>query len=89
MATAMRGLKVKPSYGQLIGVAPSDGLEQIKFPNRGAKVHREGFILSQLDGVGTRQMQFQQEASRHAFKESLSKQIATNVGYILPDEKWL
>ena len=36
MAIAMRGLKVKPSYEQLIGVATSDGLEHIKFPNRDA-----------------------------------------------------
>ena len=42
--------------------------------------------FSQLDGEGTRQMQFQQEqASRHAFKESLSKQIAINTGYDLSD----
>ena len=36
MAIAMRGLKVKPSYEQLIGTASSDGLEQIKFPSRDA-----------------------------------------------------
>ena len=36
MANAMRGLRVKPSYEQLINVAVSDGLEQIKFPNRNA-----------------------------------------------------
>ena len=34
MAIAMRGLKVKPSFEQLIGVASSDGLEQIKFLKR-------------------------------------------------------
>ena len=34
MANAMRGLRVKPSYEQLINAAVSDGLEQIKFPNR-------------------------------------------------------
>ena len=34
MAIAMRGLKAKPSYEQLIGVATSGGLENIKFPNR-------------------------------------------------------
>ena len=28
MAIAMRGLRVKPSYEQLVGVASSDGLEQ-------------------------------------------------------------
>ena len=36
MAIAMRRLKVKPSYEQLIGVASSDGLEQIKVTNRNA-----------------------------------------------------
>ena len=30
MAIAMRGLKVKPSYEQLIGVATPGGLENIK-----------------------------------------------------------
>ena len=34
MAVAMRGLRVKPTYEQLIGVAVSDNLEHIKFPNR-------------------------------------------------------
>ena len=29
MAVAMKGLRVKPTYEQLIGVAVSDGLEQI------------------------------------------------------------
>ena len=47
-----------------------------------------GFILSQLDGEGARQMQLQQEeASRHAFKESLLKQIAINTGSNLSDIK--
>ena len=41
----------------------------IKFPNRGAKFIREGFILSQLDGEGMRQMQLQQE---QAVKETLN-----------------
>ena len=31
MTIAMRGLKVKPSYEQLIGVATSDGLEILNF----------------------------------------------------------
>ena len=47
MAVAMRGLKLKPKYEDLIGVAFSDGLEHIKFPNRDAKFLREGFVLSQ------------------------------------------
>ena len=31
MTNAMQGLRVKPSYEQLINVAVSDGLENIKF----------------------------------------------------------
>ena len=34
MEVAMQGLRLKPAYEQLIGVAASDGLEQIKCPNR-------------------------------------------------------
>ena len=36
MAYAMQGLRLKPTYEQLIGVAVSDGLENVKFPNRNA-----------------------------------------------------
>ena len=69
MTQAMRGLRAKPSYEQLIGVAVSDGLEHIKFPNRDSKFLREGFVLSQLDGEGMRQMERQQEmASKEAYK---------------------
>ena len=86
MAIAMRGLRVRPQYEELIGVAKSAGLGNIKLPNRNSKFLRDGFILSQLDGEGTRQMQLQQEkASKQAFKESLSKQIAFNTGSDLSD----
>ena len=61
MAVAMKGLKVKPTYEQLIGVAVSDGLEQIKFLNRNATFLRNGFVLSQLDGEGMRVMEDQQQ----------------------------
>ena len=61
MATAVRWLQVKPAYGNLIGVAFSNGLEHIWFPNRDAKSLCDGFILSRLDGEGMRQMQLQQE----------------------------
>ena len=74
MAIAMRGLRVKPSYEQLVNVAVPDGLEQIKFPNRDASFLRNGFVLSQLDGGGMRQMEHQQEmASKQAYKEHLLK----------------
>ena len=69
MAIAMKGLKVKPTYEDLVGVAKPDGLEQITFPNRDVFFREwNGFILSQLGNEGVRQMQLQQEeASRHAF----------------------
>ena len=57
----MKGLRVRHQYEDLIGVARSDGLGKIKFPNRDAKFLRDGFILSQLDGEGMGQMQLQQE----------------------------
>ena len=54
-------IKVKPEYEDLIGVAVSDKLYNVKSPNRDAKFLREGFVLSQLDGEGVRQMGIQQE----------------------------
>ena len=69
MVIATRGLKVKPTYEDLIGAAYSYGSKQIIFPNRDANFSRDGFILSQLDGEGTRQMQVQQEqAIKETFK---------------------
>ena len=46
MATALRGLRVKPSYEQLVGVAFSDELENITSPNRDATFLRNGFVSS-------------------------------------------
>ena len=86
MAKSMQGLRVKPPYDQLIGVAVSDELQHVKFPNRDAKFLREGFVLSQLDGEGARIMEQKQEiASKQAFTESLFKYIATNTGSNLSD----
>ena len=45
MAIAMRGLRVRPQYGDLIGVAKSDGLQNITFPNRDAEFLREGLVF--------------------------------------------
>ena len=85
MTVAMQGLRVKPTYGDLVNVAVSDGLETIKFPNRDAKF-REGYVMSQLDGEGMRTMERQQEiASKQAFKERLLKYIAINTGADLFD----
>ena len=57
MAIAMQGLRVRPQYEDLINVAVSDELYDVKFPNRGAKFLREGFVMSQLDGEGARIME--------------------------------
>ena len=57
MSNALQGLKVRRQYEDLINVAVSDGLEQIKFPNRDATFLRNGFVLSQLDGDGMRIME--------------------------------
>ena len=86
MASSMQGLRVKPKYEDLIGVAVSDELRNIKFPNRDASFLRNGFILSQLDGEGQRAMERQQEmASKEAYKEHLLKEIAKNTGANLHD----
>ena len=77
----MKGLRLKPKYEELIGVAVSGKLYNIKSPNRDAKSLREGFVLSQLDGEGMRAMERQQEqASKESYKEHLLKQIAKNTG---------
>ena len=86
MAIAMRGLRIKPKYEELIGVAVSHNLYNIKLPNRDAKFLREGFVLSQLDGEGARQMERQQEmASKESYKEHLLKEIAKNTGANIHD----
>ena len=41
MAFAMKDLRLKPTYEHLIGVAVSDGLDNIRFPNRGATFLRK------------------------------------------------
>ena len=79
MAIAMRGLRLRPTYEQLIGVAVSDELRNIKFPNRDAKFLRDGFVLSQLDGEGMRIMEQQQQMHmKEVYKESALKSLASN-----------
>ena len=71
---SMKGLRTKPSYEQLIGVAVSGGLEHIIPPNQNAAFLRNGFVLSQLDGEGARIMERQQEmTSKESYKEHLLK----------------
>ena len=57
MPIAVQGLRVRPQYEDLINVAVSDELYSIKFPNRDAKFLREGHVMSQLDGEGSRIME--------------------------------
>ena len=86
MSYAIKGLRVKPSYEQLINVAVSDGLENIKSPNRDASFLRNGFVLSQLDNEGARIMEKQHEmASKESYKEHLLKEIAKNTGTNIHD----
>ena len=70
MAIALRCLRVKPSYKQLIGVAFSGELENVKLPNRDATFLRNGFVLPQLDGEGMGTMERQQQmASKESYKK--------------------
>ena len=79
MTVAMKGLRLRPRYEELIEVAVSGELYNVKFPNRDAKLLREGFVFSQLDREGARTMEKQQEqASKEAYKEHLLKQTAKN-----------
>ena len=43
MAQAIKGLRLKPKDEELNGVAVSDKLYNIKFPNRDSKFLRNGF----------------------------------------------
>ena len=81
MAKSVKGLKVKPTYEYLIGVAFPGGLEQIKFPNRDAAFLRDGWILSQLDGEGMRAMEQQQHRHvKEVYIDSAVKALASNLG---------
>ena len=81
MAVAMQGLRLKPTYEQLVGVAASDGLAQIKFPNRDSTFLRHGFVLSQLDGEGMRIMEDQQKRhSKEVYVDSAFRSLASEHG---------
>ena len=45
MAISMKGLRLKPNYEDLIGVAVSDKLYTIKFPNRDATCLKKWFCF--------------------------------------------
>ena len=69
MAVSMQGLRVRPQYEDLIHVAVSGILYNIKFTNRDAPFLRNGFVMPQLDGEGMRTMERQQElASKESYK---------------------
>ena len=77
----MKGLRVRPRYEQLINVAVPDGLEHVKFPNRGASFLRNGSVLSQLDGEGMRAMELQQQKHiKEVFMDSALKLLASDPG---------
>ena len=80
MAQAMKGLRVRPRYEQLINVAVPDGLEHIKFPNHDAAFLRNGFVLSQLDGEGMRAMELQQLRHKEVYMDSALKPLASDPG---------
>ena len=81
MANSMQGLRVKPSYEQLIGVAVSDELEHSKFPDRNAKFLRKGFVMSQLDGEGARVMEEQQQRhNKEVYMDSALRTLAGERG---------
>ena len=85
MSKAMQGLRVKPSYEQLIDVALSDGLENTKFPNRDATFLRNGFILSQLDGDGMRVMENNKKCHLNKHLKKVYQNILLNTGANLHD----
>ena len=81
MANPMQGLRVKPSYEQLVGVSVSDELENVKFPNRNAEFIREGFVMSQLDGEGARVMEEQQQRhNNEVYMDSALRSLASDRG---------
>ena len=45
MAISMKGLRLRPKYEDLIGVAVSDKLYNIKFPNRDATFFKKWFCF--------------------------------------------
>ena len=80
MAIAMKGLRIRPKYEQLIGVAGSDEINSIRFPNRGASFLRNGFVIFQLDGEGMRAMELQQQRHiKEVYMDSALKSLARDL----------
>ena len=81
MTQAMKGLRLKPTYEQLVNVAVSDGLEHITFPNRNAQFLRNGFVLGQLGGEGARIMEEQQKRHiKEVYMDPALKSLASDPG---------
>ena len=70
MAEAMRGVRVKPTYESLIGLAFSYGLEHVKFTSRDASFLRNGFIYHNLITKAWGKCNYSQnkQASKHLKK---------------------
>ena len=80
MSVAMKGLRVRPRYEQLINVAVADGLEHINFQ---IEMHHfwDGFVLSQSDGEGMRAMELQQQKHiKEVYMDSALKSLASDPG---------
>ena len=68
MAISMRGLRVKPTYEDLIGVAVSDDLQHIKFPNRDASFFKKWVCIK---SIRWRRYEVDGEATGNGIQRSL------------------
>ena len=74
------GLNAKPTYEQLINYIKTDP-DKIKYPDRQATILRKSFVLSQLDGEGSRQLDNQIENERRLQeRDMLMRQFARMYG---------
>jgi hypothetical protein len=77
---ASTGLSLKPTYDQLLDYIQEDP-DRVKYPNRTAAILRRSFELSQLDGVGTLELEKMQIRKLVAEdKEVLLNQFAIDWG---------
>ena len=74
-------MRLKPTYEDLVNVAVSDKLYNIKSPNQNASFLSNGFVLSQLDGEGMRAMEEQQQRRiKEVYMDSALKSLASDPG---------
>lgn len=70
------GLRPKPTYEEIIDYIENDP-DKVKYPNRAAKLIRNTFQLSQLDGVGQALLEQQEaEAMKEKVKDYQLQQLA-------------